>query len=154
MRIKNQKANEQKYKLLERQAYDRLVSWYKTNVTEVLKAKCKLVQEALLEFFKCCKKPTTTQVLAKVEELENKYLSHFQKVRCKVDYVNSLDDGKALFFNIDIDFNGFYRRKLVQENGQPNIDRKPVILDIEITDEEISEYANKEAMDRGKFEEI
>lgn len=154
MRIKNQKANEEKYKELEVKAYDSLVEWYRKNVDEVLKSKFKIMQDALLEFFRKCKKPSSTQVLELIGGLRQKYISKYPDIHLCIKYTNSIDDDNAIFFTVYAVFNEFYTRYLIQENRHPNIDGKPVILDIEITDDEISEYVRAKALADGNFEEI
>ena len=153
MRIKNEKANREQYLAIEKANYDKLAKWYKDTMSEVLKSKCKIIQTKLLDFFAKKKKPTNEEVNEIVTEV-TKYLKSYHDIKIDIDIVNSLDFDKTMFFSIYIDFNGFYRRCLIQENCHPNIDKKPVILDIEITPGEISEYVKNETIKVGNFEEI
>ena len=137
MRIKNQKANYKRYVELEKQNYDKIVNWLKTNVTEESKSKAKIIQSKLLDFFTKVKKPTVVQTNNLLNLLKVKYLQGYD-ITFYTDYVNSLDDDETLFFDIYLNMGGYYMRQLIQHNCLPNIFGKKIILDLEVTDEEIS----------------
>lgn len=153
MRIKNQKANYKRYVELEKQNYDKIVNWLKTNVTEESKSKAKIIQSKLLDFFTKVKKPTVVQTNNLLNLLKVKYLQSYD-ITFYTDYVNSLDDDETLFFDIYLNMGGYYMRQLIQHNCLPNIFGKKIILDLEVTDEEISMAVRERTITEGGFEEI
>lgn len=153
MRIKNQKANYKRYVELEKQNYDKIVNWLKTNVTEESKSKAKIIQSKLLDFFTKVKKPTVVQTNNLLNLLKVKYLQGYD-ITFYTDYVNSLDDDETLFFDIYLNMGGYYMRQLIQHNCLPNIFGKKIILDLEVTDEEISMAVRERTIIEGGFEEI
>jgi len=156
MRIVNQKSNHDAYVEAEKTAYDTFTTWLKENINEQVKSKCKIIQSWLLEFFKLNKKPTFSQVQTYCNNLKSQYLpnSSYEDMNIVITKVNSLDNDKTFYFDIFIDFNGIYQRQLIQSNCMPNKDGKPIILDIEITDDELDERIKQQAIIDGEFEEI
>lgn len=154
IRLKNHKANEARYIEAEKNAYDTIVSWLNTNITEESKSKCKIVQSKLLDFFKTHKKPTSTKVQTLLKALKAKYLSSsYPTIKFTTDIATSIFDEKALLFNIYLNFNGYYSRQVIRDNHFPSIDGKPEILDIEITKSELNIAVEQKAIKDGGFEE-
>lgn len=154
IRIKNIKANKEAYINTEKSVYNEIVTWIKTNINEQTKSKAKIIQQKLLDFFAQTKKPTTIQVNNLLTLLKSKYLKSYPAITLWFDVVNSIDNDKTLYFNVFLNLGEYYNRQLIQENCHPNIDRKPVILDIEITDLELSNIIKETTLKKGKFEEI
>ena len=125
MRIKNEKEKKPLYIALETQTYNEVVSWCKQYVNEQAKAKAKIVQDKLLDFFAKVKKPTTIQLCSVINALQTKYLKSYP-ISIISHTVNTIDDGKSFFFNVYLVMNGYYRRQLIQENCHPNIDGKKI----------------------------
>lgn len=153
IRIKNIKANKEAYINTEKSVYNEIVTWIKTNINEQTKSKAKIIQQKLLDFFTQTKKPTTIQVNNLLTLLKSKYLPNYP-ITLYSEVVNSIDNDKTLYFNVFLNLGGYYNRQLIQENCHPNIDGKPVILDIEITDLELSNIIKEITLKKGKFEEI
>lgn len=160
MRIVNQKQEHSRYVAMEKQVYDNIVSWLKTHINEQTKSKLKIIQGKLLDFFKANPRPTNMQVLTLLTSLKNQYLPNgitgtpFDDITLFPKVINSLDDGKTMYFDIFVDFNGIYQRRLIQSNIYPNIDGKPEILNIEITDKELSQRVKEITIEQGDFEEV
>ena len=154
MRIKNEKANKTRYINTEKTVYNEIVTWIKANITEQTKSKAKIIQQKLLDFFAQTKKPTTIQVNNLLTLLKSKYLSNYPSITLNHNVINSIDNDKTLYFNVFLNLGEYYNRQLIQENCHPNIDGKPVILDIEITDLELSNIIKELTLKKGNFEEI
>lgn len=160
MRIVNQKAEHDRYVAMEKQVYDTIVTWLKAHINEQTKSKMKIIQGKLLDFFKQNSKPTSIQVLALLTTLKNQYLPNgltnnpYDDISLLLQIINTLDNDTTLYFDIYVDFNGIYRRRLIQSNKYPNIDGKPEILNIEITDKELSQRVKEITIEQGDFEEV
>lgn len=160
MRLKNQKAEHDRYVAMEKQVYNTIVTWIKGHINEQTKSKMKIIQGKLLDFFKQNSKPTSIQVLALLTTLKNQYLPNgltnnpYDDISLLLQIINTLDNDTTLYFDIYVDFNGIYRRRLIQSNQYPNIDGKPQILDIEITKDELADKVKEIAITEGGFEEI
>lgn len=156
MRIVNQRTEHDNYVNAEKTCYDTFVTWINLNINEQVKSKAKIIQSLLLDYFKEHKKPTFTQVQTFCNSLKSQYLPNtsYNDISIVIVKVNSLDNDKTFYFDIFIDFNGIYQRQLIQSNCMPNNDGKPIILDIEITDDELDERIKQQAIIDGDFEEI